>query len=185
MLPINTLTCTVLTPPSEEIVLVGSLAGSGDPAATPYPTIAHLHNPIMNQPTSRITNGGEPYTDRHRSTESATHSSQIFPYSAYWGSRLESRIGRKAQSNLDCRGLFRRRTVPSVLWKGCFKCHWRSREWWWFCFVATGVLSLVQKTAEMNAHDIYTELGLTRRSYVGKKAIPPLRATWKVERRRW
>lgn len=138
MLPINTLTCTVLTPPSEEIVLVGSLAGSGDPAATPYPTIAHLHNPIMNQPTSRITNGGEPYTDRHRSTESATHSSQIFPYSAYWGSRLESRIGRKAQSNLDCRGLFRRRTVPSVLWKGCFKCHWRSREWWWFCCVARG-----------------------------------------------
>jgi len=26
-----------------------------------------------------------------------------------------------------------------------------------------GMLSLVQKTAEMNAHDIYTELGLTRR----------------------
>lgn len=44
-------------------------------------------------------------------------------------------------------------------------------------FRCHGMLSLVQKTAEMNAHDIYTELGLTRRSYIGKKAIPPLEAT--------
>ncbi len=44
-------------------------------------------------------------------------------------------------------------------------------------FRCQGMLSLVQKTAGMNAHDVYTELGLTRRSYIGKKAISFLEAT--------
>ncbi len=44
-------------------------------------------------------------------------------------------------------------------------------------FRGHGMLLLVQKTAGMNAHDVYTELGLTRRSYIGKKAISFLEAT--------
>ncbi len=48
---------------------VGSLAGSGDPAAACCSTIAQLHNPMINLFTSRIKKVGESYEGKERSTK--------------------------------------------------------------------------------------------------------------------